>query len=126
MSCRFRVSTPHWVSTLIEVFVAEMFVVHEAHEAARAVAALFDLAAIGIEDAIAEINVRARRFLDDEDLVAADTKVPVGEKLRLGRCELGEGGVAHGIEHDKVVAQALHLGKHEFHILSILLCCPGR
>ncbi len=33
-------------------------VMHEAHEAARAVAALLDLAAVGVEDAVAEIDIR--------------------------------------------------------------------
>ena len=33
---------------------------HKAHETARTIAALFDLAAIGVEDAVTEIDVRLR------------------------------------------------------------------
>src|SRR5690606_16767992 len=35
---------------------------HEAHEGARAVAALFDFAAVGVVDAVAEIDVRLLRL----------------------------------------------------------------
>ena len=54
-------------------------VADELHEAARAVAALLDLAAVGVEDPVAEIGVGARRALDDEDLVAAHAEAAVGE-----------------------------------------------
>jgi hypothetical protein len=55
--------------------------VHELHEAARTVAALLHLAAIGVEDAVAE--VRGLRFFDDQDLVAAHAKVAVGNSLYM-------------------------------------------
>src|SRR3546814_15780940 len=52
---------------------------HEARKRARTVAALPDLTAIGIEDAIVEVDIRTRRCLDDENLVAADAETPVTE-----------------------------------------------
>jgi hypothetical protein len=58
-------------------------VVHEAHEAARAVAALLDLAAVGVEDAVAEIGVVAAGLLDQQDLVAADAEMAVGDAAAL-------------------------------------------
>jgi hypothetical protein len=61
----------------------QALLVHEAHEAARAVAALLDLAAVGVEDAVAEVGVGPRGFLDDEDLVAADAEMAVGKEARL-------------------------------------------
>ncbi len=51
----------------------------ELHEAARAVAALLDFAAVGVEDPVAEIDVGARALLHQQHLVAADAEVPVGE-----------------------------------------------
>ena len=50
---------------------------HELDEAARAVAALLDLAAVGIEDAVAEIRARRLRLLDHQDLVAAHAEMAV-------------------------------------------------
>ena len=47
---------------------------HEAHEAAGAVAAMLDLAAVGIENAVAEIGVRLGGALDQQDLVGADAE----------------------------------------------------
>ena len=54
----------------------------EYDEAARAVAALLDFAAIGIEYPITEIGAFAGR-LDDEHLVAADAKTAVGKMANL-------------------------------------------
>jgi hypothetical protein len=85
----------------------------EAHEAARAVAALLDLAAVGIEDAVAEIDARRRRALDDQDLVAADAEMAVGEKARLGRRR--HEVLADGVEHDEIVAEAVHFGEADAH-----------
>src|SRR6185436_14132304 len=52
----------------------EALAVDELHETARAVAALLDLAAVGVEDAVAEVAVAAAR-LDHQNLVAADAKM---------------------------------------------------
>jgi hypothetical protein len=57
--------------------------VHELDEAARAVAALLHLAAVGVEDAVAEIGRRVPRPLDHQDLVATDAEVPVGDAAQL-------------------------------------------
>ena len=82
---------------------------HEAHEAACAVAALLDLAAVGIEDAVAEIDIGRRGALDHQDLVAADAEVAVSEKACLGRRR--HEVLIDGVEYDKVVAEAVHLGE---------------
>jgi hypothetical protein len=59
---------------------------HEAGEAARAVAALARLAAVGVEYAVAEVRVRAARWLDQQHLVAADAEAPVGDaRMSRGR-----------------------------------------
>ena len=46
--------------------------------AARAVAALSDLAAVGIEDPIAGRDAVTPRRLEQEDLIAADAEPPIG------------------------------------------------
>ena len=76
-----RISPPS-VSTRISRFAVRPCV-HELHEAARAVAALLDLAAVGVEDAVAEVDARPRG-LDHQDLVAAHAEMAVGDALQLG------------------------------------------
>src|SRR5262249_55006274 len=89
----------------------EALVVHEAHEAARPVAALLDLAAVRVPDAVAEVGAGQPRFLDDKNLIAADTEVPVCDPLRALRVYFD--GSADAVEHDEVVARTLHLGELE-------------
>ena len=79
--------------------------------AAHAVAALPDLAAIGIEDAIAEIHPWPRRRFQQQDLVTSNTAPSVSEQPEL---RLGQGRRrARRIDHDKVVAERVHLGEGE-------------
>ena len=77
---RFMVSTTR-------VFLSvRPLLAHEAHEAARAVAALLDLvAAVAVEDAVAEIDARRAALLDDQDLVGADAEPAVAEAAHLRR-----------------------------------------
>ena len=86
---------------------------HETHEAARAVAALLDFSAVGIPDTIAEIGVRALRLFHEQHLIAADAEMPVRESLRELRCDLD--APADAVDHDEVVARALHLGEFQYH-----------
>jgi hypothetical protein len=92
---------------------------HEAHETARAIAALLHLAAIGIENAVAEIDIRPLRALDHQQLVAADAEVAVSEKAHLLGRQVDL--LANRVDHDEIVAQAVHLGKTELHSVTIVL-----
>jgi hypothetical protein len=65
----------------------ESLVAHKAGKAARAVAALLHLAAVGVVDHVFKIDVRARRGAHAQHLIGADTKVAIGQKANL----LGEG-----------------------------------
>jgi hypothetical protein len=90
--------------------------VHEADETARTVAALLDLAAVGVEDAITEIALRGSgsgRLLDQQDLVAADAEMAI-RKLPQALGTKVE-ALAHAVEDDEIVAQSVHFGKAEFH-----------
>ena len=82
-SCSTGSISPPAVSTRIARRVVRPAVADELDEAARAVAALLDLAAVGVVDPVAEVGVGARRPLDDEHLVAADAEVAVGERAQL-------------------------------------------
>src|SRR3954447_26696999 len=90
----------------------ETLAVDELHEAARAVAALLHLAAVGVEDAVAEVAVAVAR-LDYEDLVAADAEVPVRDALEL-RARQAE-WLLGCIDDHKIVARAVHLGERQLH-----------
>jgi len=80
---------------------------YEAREATRSVAALFDLVAVGVEDAVAEIDARARRWLDEQDLVGAHTQ---GRSARRRHCSAREAHrLANAVDDDEVVAGAVHL-----------------
>ena len=92
---------------------AQALLVHEAHEAARAVAALLDFAAVGVEDAVAEIDVGAGRRFDHQHLVAADAEIAVGEATHLLRRQ--DDRLANGVDNDEVVTEAVHLGETQTH-----------
>src|SRR5882762_444825 len=91
----------------------EAFLVHELHEAARAVAALLDLAAVGVEDAVAEVHAAPLRPLDHEDLVATDSQMSIRGLFQLLfieiECRPG------GIQDHEIVAGTLHLGTRKLH-----------
>ena len=87
----------------------EFLVMHEPHKAARAIAALLHFAAIGVEDAIAEIGIVALRLFHQQYLVAADAEVAVGNETDL----IGRQGnrLAYTVDHHEIVACAVHFCK---------------
>src|SRR5581483_676167 len=82
---------------------------HELYEAPGAIAALLDLAAIGIEDAVAKIGIGRDRALDQQHLVAAHAETAVGDASDGRGIEVDH--LAHAVDDDKIVAEALHLGE---------------
>ena len=70
---------------------------------------MLHLAAIGVENAVAKVRVRALRALEHQHLVAADAEMPVREAPQL--LTLQAERLARGVEHDEIVARALHLGE---------------
>ena len=84
-----------------------------AHEATRAVAAVLDLAAVGVVDDVFKVQTRRGRGAHGQNLVGPHAEVAVGQKAVLGgRESQGPGGF---VEHDKIVARALHFGKGDLH-----------
>jgi hypothetical protein len=97
---------------------------NETHEAARAVAALLDLAAVGVEDAIAEIDAR---------LPACSTSRIWSQPMpkwrsasRRSCCWRQFDRLANAVEHDKVVAESVHLDKCQFHRVGRRACAAAQ
>jgi hypothetical protein len=85
--------------------------------AARAIAALPRSAAVGVPDAVAGDGAGTARRFDGEDLVAADAGVAIGQ--RAAQCGIGCIDAVAQVEHDEVVAGAMHLGElHVAHVMA--------
>ena len=85
-----------------------------AHEAARAVAALLDLAAVGVVDHVFEVDARRRATGRTDRIWSAPT--PKWRSARKRYCAASRPSAAAGlVEHDEVVARALHLGEADSH-----------
>src|SRR5690606_2297117 len=82
---------------------------YEAGEAAGTVAALFDLGAVGVEDPVAKVHVRAARRLDDQQLIEAHAGVAVAPEFDVLGLDVGM--LADQVEDHEVVAQAMHFGE---------------
>jgi hypothetical protein len=92
---------------------AQALVVHIAHEAARAVAALLHLAAVGVVDHVFEVQPGPGRRPHAQDLVGAHAEMAIGQEAVLGRAQAQ--AAPRLVEHDEVVARALHLGEADVH-----------
>ena len=66
-------------------------------------------AAVAIENPVSEVGLGVRRVLDEQNLVAADAELPVSQRTRALRGHFNGG--SHPVEHDKVVARAMHFGE---------------
>src|SRR3990167_5815737 len=83
------------------------------HEATRAVAALLDLAPVGVENPVAEIRAAGRVPFHQQHLVAANAEVAVREAADLFRGQRDRARDAG--EHHEVVSGAMHLGEGNWH-----------
>src|SRR3954451_20696876 len=90
-----------------------MFVAHVTQEAACAVAAMLHFLAVGVEDPVVEVGAWRSRTLDQQQLVAADPEVTIGDPAHTARVELH--ALADGIHHYEVVADTLHFGEAQPH-----------
>ena len=81
--------------------------------ATHAVAALLRFAAVGVEDAAAEVLVRFVRRQHGEELVEADAGAPVAPGANPRRVEFRRLG--EEIHDHEVVAQAVHFGEAQPH-----------
>ena len=93
--------------------VGQTLIDDEAGKAARAVAAVLHLAAVGVEDPVAKIHVRLARRLYQQQLIEADPEMAVGQLADLLVPQVG--ALGDQIDHHEVVAQAVHLGEVQQH-----------
>ena len=77
----------------------------EQHDAARRIAAGLDLAAVGIPDPHPDVGDVGR--LEQDHLVAADARAPVGDRARPRRVHRHR--ALARVEDDEIVAEAVHL-----------------
>ena len=53
------------------------------------------------------------RSLDQQDLIATDTEMAVGDELQLGGIEMH--CLRDSVDDDEIVAEAMHLGEAKSH-----------
>jgi len=82
---------------------------HKTHKASRTIAALFNLSAICIENAIAEIVTWIPGFFNDEDLIRTDANMSISDLLP--RHLFHRDGLANGVNDNEIVAGAVHFAK---------------
>ena len=82
-------------------------------DAARAVATLLDLAAIGVVDAIENLCAGATRRCQHQRLIEADAGMPIRQCTQL-RC-VRDRALVRRIEDDEVVAEAMHFREVQSH-----------
>ena len=103
-------------------FLRQAVIDHIAGKATRAVAALLDLAAIGVVNHIFKICALAPSA-HAQDLVGAHAKAAIGQKAVVALAQTQQ--PLGFIQHDKIVARALHFAKVDFHSAIIgSLCRP--
>ena len=98
------------------VALAQVLVAHIAHKAARAIAAVLYLLAVGVVNGVSKINIRAARRggPDAKYLVRAHTEMPVGQKTVLRSRQTQQ--PAGFVKHHEIVAGALHFGESDSHM----------
>ena len=80
-------------------------------DAARGVAACLRLGSVRVADAHQDLRARMTRRLQQDHLVTTDAGPPVGQ--RACRCRIDSDCSAAAVEHDKIVAQAVHLQERD-------------
>ncbi|MNN49068.1 hypothetical protein D3C81_1635730 [compost metagenome] len=78
---------------------------------------MLDFAAIGVIDAIAEVDAGSLRLFDYQHLIGTHAKAAVGQVLPLRRSEID--GLVDGVDDNEIVARTMHFCEFEFHIAII-------
>ena len=63
-----------------------------------------------LDDAITQLVVGLNQLLTNREI---NIKITIGDKPKLRRTEIER--LTRGIEHDEIVARAMHLGEMQFH-----------
>ena len=84
-------------------------IVHEAHKAARPVAALTHFSAIRIKNPVAKVGIGTGGFFDQQNLVATYAEVTVGNMAQLRGRQIDL--LIDRVEDDEIIAQSMHFGE---------------
>jgi hypothetical protein len=95
----------------LDACFASAFVGQQQADRAAGIAAGFDFAAVRIEDAHAHIG--AVCGFEYDQLIAADPGLAVGERGGAARCHRQSARAR--VDHDEIVAEAMHLAKRNVH-----------
>ena len=87
----------------------QAFQTDETGKTAGSIAALFHLAAIRVEYAVAELGVVLLGCFNQQQLVTSDTMAPIGDMANLWRGQIDL--LSDRIDHNKVIAQAVHFAE---------------
>src|SRR6185503_20735906 len=85
----------------------------ESGEAAHTIAALLDLAAVGVEIAVARVGAVRALAHHEQQLVEPDAATPVGPTP--DQVAVGGRPTRRPFDDHEVVAEAIHLGEGELH-----------
>jgi hypothetical protein len=85
----------------------------KACKTARTVTALRHLAAVSIENAVTKFGIGLRRPFDQQQLVATDAKMAVGDKSHVFGGQVNR--LIDRIDHNKIVADAVHFSEFDLH-----------
>ena len=66
-------------------FVGQTLFVHKTHKAPCAIATLLDFTTVGVKDPVTEVDARLLCAFNQQQLVATDTEMAIGQKTDLGR-----------------------------------------
>lgn len=99
------------------LFAGEPLVIDKTSKTARAIAALLHLTPIGVVDDVFKIDPCCRRRAHGQDLVCPHAEVTIGQETVLVSAQAQRARSL--VQHDKVVAGALHLGEADFHAVII-------
>ena len=95
------------------VLVGQALVEDKTGKTARAIAALLDLAAVAVENPVAEIGVGQGGFFHQQQLVKTHAGVAVAQLANLRGAQAH--ALAHAVDHHEIVAQAMHLAEVQNH-----------
>src|SRR5580692_11930331 len=84
-------------------------------DTAHAIAALLDLAAVGIEDPVESTARGIAGSFDHQRLIEADAGAPVRERAQRDGIEAGLWRRGWRVEDEEIVAETLHLHKLDPH-----------
>jgi chromosome partitioning protein len=93
--------------------------IQQRRDTARAVAALLDLAAVGIKYSIEHPACGIARSLEQKGLVESHTGMAIREGAKRPLIKVSISGDGGGVEYQEIVAQPLHLQKLDAHTASI-------